>query len=63
MVNAVMKIMAHAESIALLPVLYREGLVRFCSDVKGTLQWYSVMLTPEGTMAAVGAQTRKDRGL
>lgn len=47
-----------------LPVLYREGLVRFCSDVKKEpYQWYSVMLTPEGTMAAVGAQTRKDRGL
>ena len=47
-----------------LPVLFREGLVTFCSDVKKhPFQWYSITLTPDGEKAAIGAQTRKERGL
>lgn len=47
-----------------LPVLFREGLVDFCSDCeKQHYTWYSVKLTPDGTKAAIGAQTRGERGL
>ncbi len=47
-----------------LPVLFREGLVDFCSDCKKQdYTWYSVKLTPDGTKAAIGAQTREERGL
>ncbi len=47
-----------------LPVLFREGLVDFCSDrKKQDYTWYSVKLTPDGTKAAIGAQTREERGL
>ncbi|MBZ7580123.1 hypothetical protein FML15_22885 [Klebsiella michiganensis] len=47
-----------------LPVLFREGLVDFCIDCKKQdYTWYSVKLTPDGTKAAIGAQTREERGL
>lgn len=47
-----------------LPVLFRAGLVDFCSDcVKQNYTWYSVKLTPDGAKAAIGAQTRDERRL
>lgn len=46
-----------------LPVLFRNGLVDFCSDcVKQNYTWYSVKLTPEGAKAVNGSQTREERG-
>ncbi|MCQ0898546.1 hypothetical protein [Klebsiella pneumoniae] len=47
-----------------LPVLFREGLVDFRSEGKQlSHSWYYVKLTPDGIKAAIGAQTREERGL
>lgn len=48
-----------------LPFLFREGLVDWCNREcrKFDGLYYSVELTPDGRRAAIGAQTRKERGL
>ncbi len=44
-----------------LPVLFRYGLVDFCSDaVKEPTKWYSVKLTVDGMSAALLAQTKNN---
>lgn len=56
---------SHRVNCPSLPVLFREGLVdwrnRSCRKFNGL--YYSVKLTPDGTSAAIGAQTREERGL
>lgn len=56
---------SHRVNCPSLPVLFREGLVDWCnrSCKKMDGLFYSVTLTPDGISAAIGAQTRKERGL
>ncbi|MEC5371922.1 hypothetical protein [Pseudocitrobacter sp. MW920760] len=56
---------SHRVNSPSLPVLFREGLVDWCnrSCQKFDGLYYSVNLTPDGVSAAVGALTRKERGL
>lgn len=56
---------SHRVNCSSLPVLFREGLVDWCN--RGCRKfdglYYSVNLTPDGFSAAIGTQTRKERGL
>lgn len=56
---------SHRVNSPSIPVLFREGLVdwrnRSCRKFDGL--YYRVELTPDGTKAAIGAQTREERGL
>lgn len=56
---------SHRVSCPSLPVLFRMGLVDWCnaSCKKFDGLFYSVNLTPDGIPGAIGAQTRKERGL
>jgi len=56
---------SHRVNCPSLPVLFREGLVDWCNRQchKFDGLHYSVGLTPDGVSAAIGAQTRKERGL
>lgn len=56
---------SHRVNCPSLPVLFREGLVDWCNRGchKFDGLYYSVTLTPDGVSGAVGAQTRKERGL
>lgn len=55
---------SHRVNCPSLHVLFREGLVDWCNRncQKFDGLYYSVTLTPDGVSAAVGAQTRKERG-